>query len=139
MAENKSDSATTGLSRRLKPVEIVGGLAIGIGVIWWLASGSGSPKATETETPLVRAESIIKFKPNTFACVSRANFEEAEGHVGLGEKTKFDAMFHDLRCVLIPPDGTYKALHVDATALEFTAATSDSADGLWTYPNAVAP
>jgi hypothetical protein len=139
MAENRSGETKTWLRQRLKPGEIVAALVVVIGLVWWNASGSGSPNPTEAEAPPVRAESIIKFKPNTFACVTRADLGEAEEHVGLGEKTKFDAMFRDLRCVLVPPNGTYKVLHVDSEVLEFTGATSGHAEGLWTYPNAVAP
>jgi hypothetical protein len=124
------------LRRKLKPAELVALGAVAVATLWWLAVSSEAKQGQPDSLPGIHAESVVKFKQGTFACISRADFSEAVTHIVAKEKTKLDAMFFAARCMMVPTTESYKVLHVEQDAIEFINAGTSKSEGMWAYREA---
>lgn len=128
------------LSRKLKPAEVVAGLAFGIAVIWYLATHDGTEKTAQAEPqtkPVVKEEikpeMIVRIPAGKFvpACLSHNLLNELYAHAKNGEKTKADAMLKNMQCLELNDQIKYKVLSVADGDVEVLNANSDGADGVW--------
>lgn len=98
-------------------------------------------KPTEPAANALKPEMVVKPVKGQFlaGCRTEALLNELLMHSAQREKTKFEAMFRNLDCTPIPEDGTFKLLAVRAAVVEFTAASSQQSNGMWTVVEAFLP
>ena len=98
-------------------------------------------KQTEPAAPALKPEMVVKPVKGQFlvGCRSEDLLNELLMHSAQHEKTKFEAMFRNIDCVMIPEDGTFKLLAVRSAVVEFTAASSQQSNGMWAVVEAFQP
>ncbi len=105
--------------------------ALGCILFVWGCSDDSAQK--ELKPSALRAEMLVTLSTDgpKFACNSEGKITEALRRAAAGERTKFNAMFEDADCALIPEGNEYKILSVSGGVAEFRNAKSAGSDGMW--------
>lgn len=98
-------------------------------------------RPTEPAAPALKPEMVVKPIKGQFlaGCRTEDLLNELLMHSAQREKTKFEAMFRNFDCAMIPEDGTFKLLAVRPAVVEFTAASSQQSNGMWAVVEAFQP
>lgn len=98
-------------------------------------------KQTEPAAPALKPEMVVKPVNGQFlaGCRTEDLLNELLMHSAQRERTKFEAMFRNFDCAMIPEDGTFKLLAVRSAVVEFTAASSQQSNGMWAVVEAFQP
>jgi hypothetical protein len=85
----------------------------------------------EPAPPVFHAGDLVKAQRG-FACNSLALLDEQVAHAKAREKLKFQGMFKDGQCAIMPTEVSYKVVSTQVNRVEIVAAPATAPGSFWT-------